>query len=238
MKFFVLTLALAVLTGTWASVLRDEPNSKLEKLIEQWKEDWENVSRTAEGKLDLIERSEAGREFSDLIKSGFRDIGMRLYTLKEELPAEVMETLQMFYDVPYEAASNAGNALFALQGYGRRDLEELGKALLSALAGNVDPVLERVGPYAGTVHSAVVARAQEISLKMDEKIPQQIETLKAQLEPHIKKFQEFQASHKPYLDHAQELLKKGVEKIHEHFMKPYVTPVLEMYQKVKPDLRA
>ncbi|XP_033014257.1 uncharacterized protein LOC117051730 isoform X3 [Lacerta agilis] len=238
MKFFVLTLALAVLTGTWASVRRGEPNPKLEQLIEQWKREWEHVRRTAQGKLDLIERSEAARELSDLIKSGFHNIGMRLYTLEEELPAEVIQTLEMLYSLPYDAASNAVTVLFALQDYGRRDLEELGEALQSALAGYVDPVLERVRPYAATVRSAVIARAQEISLKMDEKIPQQIQTLKAQLEPHIKEFQEFQASHQPYLDHAQELFKKGAETIHKHLMKPYVTPVLEMYQKFNNDLWA
>ncbi|XP_053253795.1 uncharacterized protein LOC128418293 [Podarcis raffonei] len=238
MKFFVLTLALAILMGTWASVLGDEPNSKLDKLMEQLKEDWENITRTVREKLGLIENSEVTKELTNLIKSGYENIGMRLYTLHEELPAEVVQSLEMFFEVPSVVSEKAVRDLFAPQSYRGWYQEELGEALHSALVGYVNPVLEKVGPYAATLHSAVVSRTQEIILKMDEKILQEMEILKTQLEPHIKEFQESQASLQSYLDHAQELYRKGAETTHKHLLKPYFAPILKLYHKYKHDIRA
>nr|XP_028598054.1 apolipoprotein A-I-like [Podarcis muralis] len=238
MKFFVLTLALVILTGTWASVLGDEPNSRLDKLMEQLKEDWENITGTVQEKLGLIENSEVTKELTNLIKSAYwGNIGMRLYALHEELPAEVVQSLEMFIEVPSVVSEKAVRYLFALQSYRGRYQEELGEALHSALVGYVDPVLEKVGPYAAILHSAVVSRMQEITLKMDEKILQQMEILKTQLEPHIKEFQESQASLQSYLDDAYELIRKGAETIHKHLLKPYFAPILKLYNKYKNDIR-
>nr|XP_028598051.1 uncharacterized protein LOC114603327 isoform X2 [Podarcis muralis] len=237
MKFFVLTLALVILTGTWASVLRDEPDSKLEKLIQQGREDANKFTETLFGKLTIVDRTEEGREISKFLEYVSRNISRRLDSLQEELPDEVVEAFDLVFGVPYQVAEKAITALFDLQRHRRHNIEELGKALQSALAGYVDPVLERVGPYAATVRSAVVARAQEINHEIDEKLPQQMQALRTQLEQHIKKLQELQATLQPYLDHIQQLIRKGAETIHKHLLKPYIGPIVQLHQKYKKDFR-
>nr|XP_028598055.1 uncharacterized protein LOC114603330 [Podarcis muralis] len=234
MKFFVLTLALAILTGTWASVLRDEPDSKLEKLIQQGREDANKFIKTLFGKLAFVDRTEEGREISKFLEYVYRNFSRRLDTLGKELPDEVVKAVDLVLGVPYQVAEKAITALFDLQRHRRHNLE----ALQSALAGYVDPVLERVGPYAATVRSAVVARAQEINREIDEKLPQQVQALRTQLDPDIKKLRELQATLQPYLDHIQQLIRKGAETIHKHLLKPYVDPIVQLHQKYKKDFRA
>ncbi|XP_033014253.1 uncharacterized protein LOC117051729 [Lacerta agilis] len=237
MRFFVLTLALAILTGTWASVLRDEPDSKLEKLTQQGREDAENVIHTLLGKVAIVERTEEGPGILKFLESVYMNISRRLQNLDEELPDEVVEAFDVFVGVPAQVVEKAITALYGLQRHEGDKLKELGKALQSALAGYADPVLERVGPYAATVRSAVVARAQEINRKIDEKLPQEVQTLRTRLDPHIKKLQELQAALQPYLDHAQELFRKGAETIHKHLLKPYIDPIVQFRQKYKNDFR-
>ncbi|CAI5780965.1 Hypothetical predicted protein [Podarcis lilfordi] len=233
MKFFILTLALAILTGTWASVLRDEPDSKLEKLIQQGREDARNFIETLFGKVTIVERREEGREILKFLEYVYLNISRRLDSLEKELPDEVMQAFDLVLGVPYQVAEKAITALYDLQRHRRHNLE----ALQSALAGYVDPVLERVGPYAATVRSAVIARAQEINHEIDEKLPQQVQALRTQLDPHIKKLRELQAALPPYLDHIQQLIRKGAETIHKHLLKPYVGPIVQLRQKYKKDFR-
>ncbi|XP_077788369.1 uncharacterized protein LOC114603330 [Podarcis muralis] len=238
MKFFVLTLALAILTGTWASVLRDEPDSKLEKLIQQGREDANKFTETLFGKLTIVDRTEEGREISKFLEYVYRNFSRRLDTLEKELPDEVVKAFDMVLGVPYQVAEKAITALFDLQRHRRHNLEELVKALQSPLAGYVDPVLERVGPYAAIVRSAIIARAREINREIDEKLPQQVQALRTQLDPDIKKLRELQATLQPYLDHIQQLIRKGAETIHKHLLKPYIGPIVQLHQKYKKDFRA
>ncbi|XP_034975674.1 uncharacterized protein LOC118087274 [Zootoca vivipara] len=238
MKFFILTLSLAVLTGTWASVLRDEPDSKLEKLTQQGREDVESFIQTLFGKFMIIEMSEEGPGIGSLLEDVFWNISRRLQNLDKELPDEIVEAFDVFVGVPVLVVEKAYTALYDLERHRRHNLEALNKALQSALAGYVDPILERVGPYAATVRSAIVAQAQEINHKIDEKLPQQVQTLRTQLDPHIKKLRELQADLQPYLDHTQELMRKGVETIHKHLLKPYIGPIVQLHQKYKDDFRA
>ncbi|XP_060131573.1 uncharacterized protein LOC118087708 isoform X4 [Zootoca vivipara] len=238
MKFFVLTLSLAVLTGTWASVLRDEPDSKLEKLTQQGREDAESFFKTLLGKVAIIERREEGSGIRELLEDVFLNIRRRLQNLNKELPEDFLEALDVFVGVPALVVEKAYSAPFDLRRHGRYKLEELNKALQSALAGYADPILERVGPYAATVRGVVVAHAQDINHKIDEKLPQQVQALRTQLDPHFKKLQELQADIQPYFDHTQELIRKGVETIHKHLLKPYIGPILQLRQKYRDDFRA
>ncbi|XP_034975676.1 uncharacterized protein LOC118087708 isoform X3 [Zootoca vivipara] len=238
MKFFVLTLSLAVLTGTWASVLRDEPDSKLEKLTQQGRKDADTFIKTLLDKFMIIERREEGPGIWELLEDVFFNISRRLQNLNKELPDEIVEAFDVFVGVPALVVEKAITALYDLRRHGRHNLEALDKALQSALAGYVDPILERVGPYAATVRSAVVAQAQDINHKIDEKLPQQVQTLRTQLDPHFKKLRELQADLQPYFDHTQELIRKGVETIHKHLLKPYIGPIVQLRQKYKDDFRA
>ncbi|XP_034975675.1 uncharacterized protein LOC118087708 isoform X1 [Zootoca vivipara] len=179
-----------------------------------------------------------GRPDRELLEDVFFNISRRLQNLNKELPDEIVEAFDVFVGVPALVVEKAITALYDLRRHGRHNLEALDKALQSALAGYVDPILERVGPYAATVRSAVVAQAQDINHKIDEKLPQQVQTLRTQLDPHFKKLRELQADLQPYFDHTQELIRKGVETIHKHLLKPYIGPIVQLRQKYKDDFRA
>ncbi|XP_061453873.1 uncharacterized protein LOC133370935 isoform X2 [Rhineura floridana] len=172
-----------------------------------------------------------------LTEQGFSTVARPFSDLERKLPTEVTETAELVFGVPGKVVEKVITGLHDLQRYGRPTVEDFYKELQSALAVYVDPVLERVGPYTETLRLTLVARIQKPDPKLDEKLLQQLESLRIQLHPNIKKLEDFQTSLKPYVDEAQKLFRKGVETVHKHLLQPYIAPIMQMSQKYKGEFK-
>ncbi|XP_034975677.1 apolipoprotein A-I-like [Zootoca vivipara] len=234
MKFPVITLALLTFVGSQAYVLRDEPYPHLARLNQELQEYLRNVTRVVDEKIEVIRRSELGQSVIDKLHNSFTKISKRLRNLKEKLPAEVVQGYDLVVGASLGVVDKSLNTIRALHRKVSPASDELAEALYTIVAPYADSVLEKVVPYAKSLQHSLVARAEELNPKLNEKLKKQLEELKAQLAPYTdvlqKELEEFRSSLDPYVDQAQEKLEEGVEKVSQ-ILQPYFSRIFKALQE-------
>ncbi|XP_033014258.1 apolipoprotein A-IV-like [Lacerta agilis] len=234
MKFLVVTLALLAFVGSQAYVLRDEPYPHLARLNLELQEYLRNVTRVVDEKIEVIRRSELGQSVIDKLHNSFARISKRLSNLKEKLPAEVVQGYDLVVGASLGVVDKSLNTIRALHRKVSPASDELAEALYTIVAPYADSVLGKVGTYAMSLQRSLVAKAEELNPKLNEKLKKQLEELKAQLAPYAealqKELEEFRSSVDPYVDQAQEKLEEGVERINQ-ILKPYFRRIFKALQQ-------
>ncbi|CAM5135581.1 unnamed protein product [Natator depressus] len=214
MKLFTLLLTLAILAGSQASLLSDEPTPRLEQVCKAF---WEYVAKatsSTEKTMELIRKSELGQE----IKAAASATAWRLPTTMAQ---SCRSSCPLWPRSWWPSRARAQSSWCRrLQWKGQRSVEDL----QAGPAPYAEGLLEQAEQRAETPHHSVAACTQELS----EKLQQSVEKLRSQLGPFAQELskrlqqpvQEFQQGLEPYMQKLQGSLSHGVQHVHRN-LHPY-----------------
>ncbi|XP_050786801.1 apolipoprotein A-IV-like isoform X2 [Gopherus flavomarginatus] len=229
MKLFALVLMLAVLAGSQAFLLSDEPTPRLEQVLEAF---WEYVAKatsSTEKTMELIRKSELGQEINRIshslvaANSYGTELQMQLPPGAQELVAKLSKDAEMLVQ---KIAGDLRELTQKVQPY----TEEL----QARLAPYAEELLEQAEQRAETLRRGLMAGTQELS----EKLQQNVEELRSQLGPYAQELsgrlqqhgQEFQQGLEPYVKKLQGSLSQGVQHVRRNLY-PYAE---DLPQKLNP----
>ncbi|XP_054856082.1 apolipoprotein A-I-like [Eublepharis macularius] len=235
MKLFAITLALAIFTGSWDSVLGNEPISKLEQLMQNIDEYFTDIKRGIEELVAVVTESDLAHEIKDFLDEGYSNISQRHRTV-DDLPSEVIEIIKLVLDIP---TTVAGSVLFShskVTNRVRAVMEEVYEMLEPVVSPFAKPVEDQVRTYADALRTKI----EELIEKQKDKLKLQVEELETKVGPYVKNVQnqlrELWVALQPVADKVWERLKEDVESA-TNSLKPYVGPVLEKLGEYHQDFK-
>ncbi|CAM4698850.1 uncharacterized protein LOC125625882 [Caretta caretta] len=217
MKLFTLILTLAILAGSQASLLSDEPTPRLEQVRKGF---WEYVAKatsSTEKTMELIRKSELGQEINSCISHSLAAANTYGTELQKQLPLEAQELAAK----PSKGTEQLVQKIAGeLQQKGQWSVEDL----QAGPAPYAEGLLEQAEQRAETLHHSVAAGTQELS----ERLQQSVEKLRSQLGPFAQELserlqqpvQEFQQGLEPYLQKLQGSLSHDMQHVRRN-LHPY-----------------
>ncbi|XP_060113553.1 uncharacterized protein LOC132585699 [Heteronotia binoei] len=233
MKPLNILLALSFLTGSQASVLRDDPDSKMSQLSQKFKEHLVNLRRTMDEKVDLILGVEFFSQLTQNITANYLQVRDSFYNLEQMLPAETKQVYDLALRTPWGLWNRALDTLNEQKKTLSSATEEITKTLPSILKPYVDPVLQRATPYTEDLRSALTSTLVELKATTNKTFAQRLEDLGSQLNPYTtvvqNRWKELQMSFSNVTEPVKEELRRGLETINDSLVKTFLTPVLESF---------
>ncbi|CAM4680005.1 unnamed protein product [Lepidochelys olivacea] len=239
MKLFTLILTLAILAGSQASLLSDEPTPRLEQVRKGF---WEYVAKatsSTEKTMELIRKSELGQEINSCISYSLAAANTYGTELQKQLPLVAQELAAK----PSKGTEQLVQKIAGeLQRKGQWSVEDL----QAGPAPYAEGLLEQAEQRAETLHHSVAAGTQELSERLQqsveklrsqlgpfaqelsERLQQSVEKLRSQLGPFAQELserlqqpvQDFQQGLEPYLQKLQGSLSHGVQHVRRN-LHPY-----------------
>ncbi|XP_015280672.1 PREDICTED: apolipoprotein A-I-1-like [Gekko japonicus] len=233
MKPFAILLALSLLAGTQAFVLRDEPDTKIAQLSQRFREHLVNLRRTVGEKVDLILGVEFVDQLTQNVTNYYLQVRESLYNLEQTLPAETKQVYDLALRTPWGMWSKALDSLNEQRKKLSSATEEMSETLPGILKPYVDPVLKSVAPYTENLGNVVSATVVELKAKMNKTLTERVEDLASQLNPYATEVQnhwkELRMSFSNNTEPLKEELLRGLETINNSLVKTFVTPFLEIF---------
>ncbi|XP_077192758.1 uncharacterized protein LOC143837131 [Paroedura picta] len=226
----VVLLALALLTGTQAFVLRDEPDSKMAHFSQKLKEHLVNLRRTVGESMDSVLEVEFFSQLTQNLTANYLEARESLYNLEQTLPTETKQLYDLVLKTPWGMWNKALDTVKEQRKKLSSATEEISETLPHLLKPYVDPVLQRAAPYAEHLQSVLTTTGAELKAKMNKTLAQRMEDLGSQLTPLATEVQDhwngLQMSF--FTEPVKEELLRVLETINNSLVKTFVSPLLEI----------
>ncbi|KAJ7303977.1 hypothetical protein JRQ81_011493 [Phrynocephalus forsythii] len=190
MNFIILTLALAVATGSQAAVLRDAPSppSKTAALFEAIDEFLEDAEKAMDKKWDLVANSKTGKALSD-----FLDEDDDSTTTPEE--QSIVNDLTGFVDNAIDIVEKTFDFASKVDNVSKPIMKKLDAALAQLISPYLDPIIEMAEPYKERLHH-YMEKLKELDHHLEEKLKARLEYLDSQVPEKVQKLQEAMSAKK------------------------------------------
>ncbi|XP_020668180.3 uncharacterized protein LOC110089440 [Pogona vitticeps] len=199
MNFLILTLALAIVTGSQAFVLRDAPAppSKTAQLFEATDTFFDNIEKALEKKWDLITESKTGKAVTEVLDEDDDDDDDASPDV--ELSADVQDTLDNLVgliDNVADIAEKLFDFMDEVENASKPILKKIDAAFADLLAPYFDPVLEELEAHLAPLGRNLANRLREIDHNLEERLKAHLEVLDSKVPEQVQKWKESRASQK------------------------------------------
>nr|XP_060640224.1 uncharacterized protein LOC132780524 [Anolis sagrei ordinatus] len=231
MRFGAVFLALAVLTGSYASFLSDEPRRpRLEQIHDTIREYIDKISKSTSDNLQTIRNSELGREINARVSDSLASAQSYQAELQKQLPPVAQDLLQKIItdlkQVNEKMQPFAEELNQKMQG-GVSQLQE-------RLAPFAEDLLEQAEQHTQTLRQALASGTEELKANLQ----RNVEDLQAQLGPLAEdmkgkiqqQVEDFRQGVEPLAQRLQGSLSEGLHHV-RHNLHPYAE---DLHQKLVP----
>ncbi|XP_061453871.1 apolipoprotein A-IV-like [Rhineura floridana] len=231
MKLLVVFLSLAIVTGSQASFLSDEPaRPRLEQIHDTIRDYLAKISKTTTENIDSIRNSELGKEINTRITESIDSAKSYQAELQKHLPLAAQDAVQKLIEQLQELDQTVQPFTDNLNQKVQGSVTKIHKHL----APYAEELLEQAEQHTVTLRQTLASGTEDLTQKLHQNVEELrtqlgplAEDLKAKIQQHI---QDFRQGVEPLAQQLQGSLSEGVQQVHKN-LHPYAE---DLQQKLVP----